>query len=65
MTKEEIQTFIEEMENHNDPWTEDEVKDVYGDQSLEDALTDRLSALSQFNIGLFTASMGASTDDEE
>ena len=41
MTTEEINTFIETMEEFGDPWTVDQVKDVYGDNSLEEAITDR------------------------
>ena len=65
MTKAEILTFIEEMENHNDYWTEDEVKDTYGDKSLEEALSDRLACIALYNKGLFLASMGTSMDEPD
>ncbi len=53
MTKTEILTFIEEMESIGDIWTEEQVADVYGNDSLEDALKDRKSLLGMFfdNIG--------------
>lgn len=53
MTKTEILTFIEEMESIGDIWTEEQVVDVYGDDSLEAALKDRKSVLGMFfdNLG--------------
>ena len=53
MTKTEILTFIEEMESIGDIWTEEQVMDVYGDDSLEAALKDRKSVLGMFfdNLG--------------
>lgn len=53
MTKAEILTFIEEMESIGDIWTEEQVADTYGNDSLEDALKDRKSLLGMFfdNIG--------------
>lgn len=41
MTTEEINTFIEIMEELGDVWTVERVKDVYGDKSLEEAINDR------------------------
>ena len=38
MTTEEINTFIETMEEFGDHWTVERVKDVYGDKSLEEAI---------------------------
>lgn len=46
MTKVEIDTFIETMEEFNDVWTPEQVLEVYGDKTLEEALTDRKSAIS-------------------
>lgn len=46
MKKDEIGTFIEQMEEIGDNWTAEEVEDVYGEKSLEEALIDRKS-----NIG--------------
>lgn len=48
MKKKDIQTFIEEMEAIGDEWTEEQVEDVYGDSSLEEALADRKSAVGTF-----------------
>lgn len=48
MKKKEINTFIEEMEAIGDKWTPEQVEDVYGDSSLEDALEDRRSSLDLF-----------------
>ena len=41
MTKKEIRTFIETMEEIGDNWTEEQVEEVYGDKNLEEALEDR------------------------
>lgn len=43
----EIQAFIEEMKSIGDHWTESEVKDVYGDKSLSDALADRKGSIEK------------------
>ena len=48
MTEREKQTFIEEMEAIGDEWTPEQVEDVYGDSSLEDALADRKSSVRTF-----------------
>lgn len=49
MTTEEINTFIETMEEFGDVWTVDQVKDVYGDNSLEEAINDRKAANAMFD----------------
>lgn len=49
MTTEEINTFIEIMEEFGDVWTVDQVKDVYGDKSLEEAISDRKAANAMFD----------------
>lgn len=48
MTTEEINTFIETMEEFGDVWTVERVKDVYGDKSLKEAINDRKAILAQF-----------------
>ena len=48
MTKAEIATFIETMEEIGDVWTEEQVEDVYGDFTLDEALTSRKSSFSKF-----------------
>ena len=55
VTKAEVRTFIEEMEHLNDHWTEEEVERVYGNSTLEDALTDRRSAITMYNNSVFNA----------
>lgn len=44
----DIAAFIEEMETIGDEWTPEQVENVYGDFSLEDALADRKSSLDTF-----------------
>lgn len=48
MTTEEINTFIETMEEFGDVWTVERVKDVYSDKSLKEAINDRKAILAQF-----------------
>ena len=48
MKKKEIAEFIEEMETIGDVWTPEQVKDVYGDTSLDDALADRKASIGTF-----------------
>lgn len=47
MTKTEINTFIETMEEIGDIWTPEQVEDVYGDKTLDEALIDRKSACNK------------------
>ena len=48
MTKAEIATFIERMEDIGDVWTEEQVQDVYGDKTLQEALDDRQASINAF-----------------
>lgn len=48
MTTEEIDTFIETMEEFGDVWTVERVKDVYSDKSFKEAINDRKAILAQF-----------------
>lgn len=48
MTKQEIQEFIERMEEIGDQWSEDQVADVFGNSTLEEALKERRSQLGSF-----------------
>ena len=48
MTKNEIDAFIERMEEIGDVWEEADVERVYGSRSLEDALNDRMSDMHAF-----------------
>ena len=47
MKKSEINEFIERTEEFGDEWTQEQVEEVYGDRSLEDALADRRSLWGQ------------------
>ena len=44
MTKTEINTFIETMEVFGDVWTADQVEEVYGSNTLDEAIADRRSS---------------------
>ena len=44
MTKAEINTFIETMEEFGDIWTADQVEEVYGNSTLKEAIADRKSS---------------------
>lgn len=48
MKEKEIAEFIEEMETIGDVWTPEQVKGVYGDTSLDDALADRKASIGTF-----------------
>lgn len=45
MKNKDINTFIEEMESIGDEWTPEQVENVYGDSTLEEALADRKSSV--------------------
>lgn len=48
MTKQEINQFIEEMEELGDIWTPEQVERCYGTDSLSDALDARRGELGVF-----------------
>ena len=48
MKKKDIKAFIDEMEEIGDEWTPEQVEEVYGDSTLEEALEDRKSMLGTF-----------------
>lgn len=48
MTKAEIETFIERMEEIGDVWEPEDVERVYGDRTLDDALEDRMGDMMAF-----------------
>lgn len=48
MKKQDVAEFIEEMEAIGDVWTPEQVEDVYGDSTLDEALADRKSSLGNF-----------------
>lgn len=54
MTKTEINYFIEEMGLIGDLWTEEQVENVYGNRSLEEALNERKAAVDMHLNNIFT-----------
>ena len=48
MTKAEIETFIERMEEIGDVWEPEDVERVYGDRTLNDALENRMGDMMAF-----------------
>ena len=48
MKKKDIATFIEEMKAIGDEWTSEQVEDVYGSSTLEEALSDRKTSLGMY-----------------
>lgn len=48
MTTAEIHTFIETMEEVGDVWTPEQVEEVYGTSTLQDAIAERRSTVSKF-----------------
>ena len=52
MTEAEINTFIKVMEEHGDIWTVDQVIDVYGNSTLEDAIKTRLTNIGTRNMNI-------------
>lgn len=48
MTKSELNEFIERMEVIGDIWSLEDAKRVYGNKTLEEALSERLSAIQIF-----------------
>ena len=54
MTDMEIEMFIETMADYGDIWEPDEVRSVYANQTLEEALEDRKAAVLTFGNILAT-----------
>ena len=48
MQDSELSMFIEEMEEIGDVWELEDVKRVYGDVSLEEAIADRKKSVGMF-----------------
>lgn len=48
MKDQDINAFIEEMESIGDVWESKDVERVYGNSTLDKALSDRKSALGSF-----------------
>ncbi|WP_026523284.1 hypothetical protein [Butyrivibrio sp. MB2005] len=48
MNREEIDQFIEKMEEIGDVWEAEDVERVYGNDSLEDALDSRTSEVNLY-----------------
>ena len=59
MTKQEVQEFIERMQEAGDDWTEEQVMREYGDTSLEEATATRLQELEMMADILVTATLAA------
>lgn len=47
MKKKDVEAFIEEMQEIGDEWTPEQVEDVYGDATLDEALADRKSSVGK------------------
>lgn len=60
MTKQEVQEFIERMQEAGDDWTEEQVMDVYGNMTLQDATATRLHELEVFSESYVKAALAAS-----
>lgn len=52
MTDNEIEIFIERMGEFGDVWEAENVRRVYGDMSLEEALADRGKGMALFVKGM-------------
>ena len=48
MRKKDVDTFIAKMEAIGHDWPPEQVEDVYGDSSLEEALDDRKATIGTF-----------------
>lgn len=48
MKKSEAEIFVDEMESMGDVWTEEQVLDVYGNNTLEEALEERKASMGTF-----------------
>ena len=59
MTKQEVQEFIERMQEAGDDWTEEDVVRVYGKKSLEEATATRLHELELMADILVKATIAA------
>ena len=59
MTKQEVQEFIERMQEAGDDWTKEQVMREYGDTSLEEATATRLHELEMMADILVTATLAA------
>ena len=63
MKKKDIQVFIEKMLEIGDEWTDEQVKDVYGNKTLEDALIERKKEVGMFLSTLGNAFLGKRDKD--
>ena len=52
MTRDEAEMFIDEMECIGDVWDIDQVLEVYGDKSFEEAVSLRSAELAMFFHGI-------------
>jgi len=65
MNKAEIQTFIEEMEEIGDIWTEEEAERCYGNISLVDALKKRKSEVQQHLTSIARAAIYVNSKEDK
>lgn len=49
MTDNDIEIFIEEMDNMGDHWEKDDVKNIYSDKSLDEALEERKTSIAMLD----------------
>lgn len=63
MTKAEINEFIEEMKEIGDIWSVDDATRVYGNATLEEALSDRMSAFQMF-VNIIGTVLNANSEEE-
>ena len=59
MTTIEVKEFIKKLKEKNDIWDEQQVIDVYGNMSLNDALTVRFKELEMFDENIVKAKLAA------
>ncbi len=48
MKEKDVAVFIAKMKTIGDEWTPEQVEEVYGDSSLDEALADRATSLGMF-----------------
>ena len=65
MNKKEINEFIEEMQSIGDIWTKEQVKQVYGNKTLEEALSERKNDVGMHLTNIFKVFTSLSGKDDE
>lgn len=59
MTTMEAKEFVKKLKEKNDIWEEQQVIDVFGNMSLNDALSVRFKELEMFNENIVKAKLAA------